>query len=258
MMISSQLIAAAARHGSAAGAAHAAAAVATRAFSSASENTTVSPLGTITAATDAIRSFTTRLKGLSSTISQEVTLKSGQNVTLRDVVLHSRDSPPNDFASAAATSARKEIEPLASQVEEEMSDMAQIFMKDVAPEMAKAASICQETPCGGALWELEKKGKFQMNVQEEFKGSDTPCGRLEAASQEFVELTHTTREEIALGARAALLLRMAKEHNAPLVEVRKTEEGKGAMAKRFHDEMIPTPWIRPKEEYEQLKRTREE
>lgn len=137
-----------------------------------------------------------------------------------------------------------------------MSNMAQTFMTDVAPVMARAASICQETPCGGALWELEKEGK--LNDGNEFAGRDTPCGRLEAASQEFVELTHTTREEIALGARAALLLRMAQEHNAPLVEVRKTKEGKEAMAKRFEREVISTPWIRPKEEYERIKQMKEE
>lgn len=240
--------------------AHAPAVVVTRTFSSASKvEDGNNPLGTITAATDAVRSFTSRLKSLSSTISQDVKLSSGQSVTLRDIVLHSRDSSPSEFASTAAISARKEIEPLASKVEEEMSNMAQKFMTDVAPVMAKAASICQETPCGGALWELENEGKLNDgNVQEEFAGRDTPCGRLEAASQEFVELTHTTREEIVLGARAALLLRMAQEHNAPLVEVRKTKEGKEAMAKRFELEVISTPWIRPKEEYERIQQMREE
>ena len=206
----------AARCRSTAIAAHAPAVVATRAFSSASKvdggnNPANNPLGTITSATDAIRSFTSRLKDLSSTISQDVKLSSGQSVTLRDIVLHSRDSSPSEFASTAAISARKEIEPLAAKVEEEMSNMTQTFMTDVAPVMAKAASICQETPCGGALWELENEGKLNDgNVQEEFAGRDTPCGRLEAASQEFVELTHSTREEMALGARAALLLRMAQ------------------------------------------------
>ena len=242
-----------------ANAAHAPAVVATSAFSSASKvdggnNPANNPLGTITSATDAVRSFTSRLKDLSSAISQDVQLSSGQSVTLRDIVLHSRDSSPSDFASTAARSARKEIEPLAAKVEEEMSNMAQTFMTDVAPVMAKAASICQETPCGGKLWELELNG----NVQEEFAGRDTPCGRLEAASQEFVELTHVTREEMALGARAALLLRMAEEHNSPLVEVRKTKEGKEAMAKRFEREVISTPWIRPKEEYERFQQMREE
>ena len=239
---------------------HAPAVVVTRTFSSASKvDGGNNPLGTITSATDAIRSFTSQLKDLSSTISQDVKLSSGQVVTLRDIVLHSRDSSPSDFASAAAISARKEIEPLAVKVEEEMSNMAQTFMTDVAPVMAKAASICQETPCGGALWELENEGKLNDgNVQEEFAGSDTPCGRLEAASQEFVELTHATREQIALGARAALLLRMAQEHTAPLVEVRKTKEGKEAMAKRFEREIILTPWLRPNEEYERFKKMREE
>ena len=243
-----------------ANAAHAPAVVATSAFSSASKvdggnNPANNPLGTITSATDAVRSFTSRLKDLSSTISQDVQLSSGQSVTLRDIVLHSRDSSPSEFASTAAISARKEIEPLASKVEEEMSNMAQKFMTDVAPVMAKAASICQETPCGGALWELKLN---EGNVQAEFAGRDTPCGRLEAASQEFVELTHVTREEMALGARAALLLRMAEEHNSPLVEVRKTKEGKEAMAKRFEREVISTPWIRPKEEYERFQQMREE
>jgi len=206
------------------------------------------PLGTINNATDAIQIFTTRLKDLSATITQEVKLKSGQSVTLRDIVLHSRDSSPSDFSSFAAVSARKEIEPLATQVEEEMSNMAQVFMADVTPMMAKAASICQETPCGGITWELENEGKFDKNIEVERSGSDTPCGRLEVASQKFVELTHSSREEIALGARAAVLLRMAQEHNAPLIEVNRTQEGKDKMAKRFREEIIPTPWIRPKQE----------
>mmetsp|Transcript_19566 Transcript_19566/g.32357 ORF Transcript_19566/g.32357 Transcript_19566/m.32357 type:complete len:268 (-) Transcript_19566:26-829(-) len=233
-------------------------AVANRAFSSSSNDAGADPLGTINNATDAIRSFTSRLKDLSATITQDVKLASGQSVTLRAIVLHSRDSSPSDFASSAAISARKDIEPLASQVEEEMSNMAQVFMADVAPMMAKAASICEETHCGGIMWELEDEGKFDQSIEVERSGSDTPCGRLEAASQEFVELTHTSREDVALGARAALLIRMAHEHNAPLVEVRKTQEGKDAMAKRFREEMIPTPWIRPKEEFGQLKRMREE
>ena len=249
------------RYGRAAIAANVPAAVApsARTFSPASKADANTPLGTITSATDAIRSFTSQLKDLSLKISQDVTLVSGQSVTLRDIVLHCRDSPPSQFASAAAISARKEIGPLASEVEQVMSDMAQVFMTDVAPAMAKAASICQETPCGGALWELESEGKLNDgNVQEEFAGSDTPCGRLEAASQEFVELTNATREEIALGARAALLLRMSQEHNAPLVEVRKTKEGKEALARRFERELVKTPWLRPKEEYEQFKKMRKE
>jgi len=218
------------------------------------------PLGTINSATASIQAFTSRLSDLSETIGRDVKLSSGQSVTLRDIVLHSRDATVTDFASPAAVSARAEVQSLAAEVEDEMKSMAQDFMADVAPLMSRAASICQETPCGGATWVMAEEGRFStgQSVEEEFSGKDTPCGRLEVASQEFVELTHQTREEVALGSRAALLLRMAKEHNAPLVEVRKTREGKEAMAERFGAEMIPTPWIRPKEEYEQMKRMKEQ
>ena len=55
-----------------------------------------------------------------------------------------------------------------------------------------------------------------LSVQAE----DTPCGRLNAANAAFMELTYHTRAEVALGARAACLLRLAAEHDAPLAVVR--------------------------------------
>jgi len=222
------------------------------------------PLQTIRSASDALSSFSARLRDLSSEISKPVTLPSGQIVTLKDIVLHSRDADEESFGAPAAVSARATVLPLAEKIEKDMKSIAEDYGGPVAFRMASATKVCQYTPCGGASWELEEEAKGKGG---EGKGSggtlhmtrmDTPCGRLHKSSIKFVELTHETREDVALGSRAACLLRMAEEHGVPLASVRKTEEGRKAMGREFAKNKVPTPWVRSDEEYKEYFRIRDE
>lgn len=208
------------------------------------------PLQTIQSASDTLSSFADRLRDLSSEIRKPVTLPSGQVVNLKDIVLHSRDADAESFGAPAATSARSFVLPIAEQIERDMRSMAEDYT-GLANHMARATVLCQDTPCGGASWDLEEEAKGVARM-------DTPCGRLQKSSIEFAELTHETREDVALGSRAACLLRMAEDHGAPLAAVRQTKEGKEAMGREFAREKVPTPWVRTKEEYKEYFRIRDE
>lgn len=218
------------------------------------------PLQTIRSASDALSSFATRLRDLSSEIRKPVTLPSGQVVTLKDIVLHSRDADAESFGAQAAASARSSVLPLAEKIERDMRSMAEDYSGPVATRMARATAICQDTPCGGASWELEEEAKEAVEGGGTLHVTrmDTPCGRLHKSSIKFVELTHETREDIALGSRAACLLRMAEEHGAPLAAVRKKEDGRKAMGQKFAKEKVHTPWVRTEEEYKEYFRIRDE
>ena len=226
--------------------------------SSSSSSNHLNPLEVINGATDALGQFSTRLSHLSDTVSKNITLPSGQVVTLKDIVMHSRDADLSAFQSSVAKTARSTLFPTAESVETELKQMAQSYVSDVMPLMEQATLICKETPCGGATWQVDFSSATKIHVE----ASETPCGRLHNASLAFLELTYDTREQVTLGSRAALILRLAEELGMPLTEIRKS----GAVGQRkqkriqqvFSQENVPTPWMRSPEEYEQFFKLKEE
>jgi hypothetical protein len=222
----------------------------------------LNPLEVINGATDALGQFSTRLCHLSDTVSKEITLPSGQVVTLKDIVMHSRDADLIAFQSSVAKTARSTVFPTAESIETELQQMAHIYVSDVMPLMEQATLICKETPCGGATWQVDFSSATTTGSKIHVPASETPCGRLHAASLAFLELTYDTREQVTLGSRAALILRLAEELGLPLTEIRKS----GAVGQRkqkriqqvFSQEKIPTPWMRSPEEYGQFFKVKEE
>jgi hypothetical protein len=218
----------------------------------------LNPLDVINGATDALDQFSTRLRQLSDTVLKDITLPSGQVVTLKDIVLHSRDAGVFQFQSSAAETARSTVFPTGESVETELKEMADSYASDVMPQMEQATMICKETPCGGSTWEIDFSSATGTKMRVE--GSETPCGRLHNASLAFLELTYETREQVTLGSRAALILRLAEELGSPLSEVRKSGDGaqKQRIQQVFSEEKVPTPWMRSPEEYEQFFKLKEE
>jgi hypothetical protein len=224
--------------------------------SSFSSISTDSPLEVINSATESLQSFTARLTELSDTINSDITLPSGQVVTMKDIVLHSRDAEPSAFYAPAAQDARATVLPIAEIVEKEMKDMASMYETNILKQMAKATRICKDTPCGGATWEVDFNSS---SARIQVEGKDTPCGRLHNASVAFLEVSFETKTQVALGSRAAVLLRMAKEFDAPLAELQKKNgEEMKKMKEIFAAERVHTPWIRTDEEYRQYYQIKEE
>jgi hypothetical protein len=213
------------------------------------------PLEVIHSATESLQSFTTRLAALSDTIQRGITLPSGQVVTMKDIVLHSRDAEPDEFHAPAAQDARTTVVPIAETLEKELYEMALGYESSIFQQMNRATLICKDAPCGGATWEVD----FDSSTTIKVEGKDTPCGRLHNASVAFLELSFETKPQVALASRAAVLLRIAREFNAPLVKIQKMggDEQK-KMQEMFAAEMVRTPWIRSEEEYRQYFQIKEE
>jgi hypothetical protein len=227
--------------------------------SSSSSSKNLNPLEVINGATDALDQFSTRLCQLSDTVSKDITLPSGQVVTLKDIVMHSRDADLLAFQSSLAKTARSTIFPTAESIETELKQMAHSYVSDVMPRMEQATLICKETPCGGATWQVDFSSAMVSKIHVE--GNETPCGRLHNASLAFLEQTYDTREQVALGSRAALILRLAEELGLPLTEVRNSGVGQRKQKRIqqvFSQEKVPTPWMRSPEEYGQFFKLKEE
>lgn len=229
-----------------------AASIRTRTLSSSSSATDEkdSPLTVIQTAIASLQDASTTLNAIRDTIQAPLTLNSGQEVTFKDIVLHSRDAHPNDFHSRAAKDARATVLPIAESIETDLKQLSLQYTTEIAPRMAQATRICQETPCGGASWEVD----FSIPEKVRVEGMDTPCGRLQAASLDFLKLTYTTKQDVILGSRAALIMRLSMELNAPLTLIRQgdDEEQKNKIARVFREQVIPTPWLRSEEEYKQF------
>jgi hypothetical protein len=216
---------------------------------------TDNPLEVINCATESLQSFTERLVELSDTIKSAIALPSGQVVIMKDIVLHSRDAEPSAFHTPAAQDARATVLPIAETVEKEMKDMASVYESSILKQMEKATLICKDTPCGGATWEVDFNSAARIQVE----GKDTPCGRLHNTSVAFLGVSFATKTQVALGSRAAVLLRIAKEFNASLAELQKKDgEEKKKMKEIFAAERVHTPWIRTEEEYRHYYQIKEE
>lgn len=120
------------------------------------------------------------------------------------------------------------------------------------PQMEKANGICQQLGCGGASLEVDESDGGAAAEQVSVKGKDTPCGKMHQASFAFLQATYDTREPILLGSRCALIVRLANELNMPLSSARKEDDLRQKLGQVFASDVVPTPWIRSSEEYEQL------
>ena len=87
-------------------------------------------------------------------------------------------------------------------------------------------------------------------------GKVTPCGLLFEASNNFVNTTLETKDDVELGSRAAIFLRLAQEYKKPLSLVRQSDQ-REEMARRFQAEFQAAPWIRTKAEYDEFVKVKE-
>jgi hypothetical protein len=243
------------------------------------------PLQAIQNATASLNQMSSRLKTLATTLQTSHTIRVVLNkqesqqqpqsqsqpqqqvvgVTLRDVVLHSRDCLPDQFHGSMAQTARTTLLPTAEMMEHDLMDMSHYYTQSVLPQMTLAVQICQETPCGGASWDMDLEAAAAAasatpTPQIRVQGQDTPCGALHAANLSFLETTHDTKEHVLLASRAALILRLALEFNEPLSTVRQSTDPKKKHRMRdvFASQVVATPWIRTKEEYEQFFKLKKE
>lgn len=227
--------------------------ITTRLFASTTDNNdksdTTPPLSVINGAIASLDDASGQLNAIYDTIQAPITLPTtNQQVSFKDLILHSRDAHPNDFHSPAALSARTLVLPIAESLETNLKNLSHYYTTQVTPSMEQATRSCLETPCGGASWE-----EVDSNEDEELI-VDTPCERLQAASMDFLKLTFKTKNEMILASRAALIVRLAMELNAPLTLIQKgdDEEAKNKIQQVFQEQVVPTPWLRSEEEYKQL------
>ena len=215
------------------------------------------PLQVVNEAIGTLATFSDQLRQLSATIRSDVTLPStGQVVTLKDIVIHSRDSDPADFAKPAAAEARRHLlQTVAEPVESELQEMVKSYQNHLLPKMEKSAQICQASNCGGATWEMDL-GNATESQTIRLEGKETPCWRLHEANLAFLEMTYDTKQDMILGSRAALLLRLSCELNLPLTTIRNDKEAYSEQNQRiktvFSQAVVPTPWIRSDEQYKQF------
>jgi hypothetical protein len=216
------------------------------------------PLQVIQNATSVLQDASSRLESIGKTIQTPLTLNTGQEATVKDIVLHSRDSKPAEFQERVAKDARALVLPIAESIEEDLKELAAFYRTTVRPQVERATLICKDTPCGGVTWEIDFAANVDSKVQIE--GKDTPCGRLQDASFSFLQVTHDTKEHVLLGSRGALILRLAKELDSPLSFVRASDdkERKARIGKVFAEQVVATPWLRSDEEYEQFSRVKQE
>lgn len=133
-----------------------------------------------------------------------------------------------------------------------------------------ATRICQETPCGGASWEMDLEA-LQKNptktVSDEtgnqhvkLDGMDSPCGKLQLASFNFLKTTYETKPQVLMGSRALLILQLSIEFNLPLRSIKEsgTKEQNQQIKETFETQVIQTPWLRTEKEYKQLLQVQEE
>ena len=76
------------------------------------------------------------------------------------------------------------------------------------------------------------------------------------ASNDFVNTTLETKDDVELGSRAVIFLRLAQEYKKPLSLVRQSDQ-REEMARRFQAEFQAAPWIRTKAEYDEFVKVKE-
>eukprot|EP00934_Nitzschia_sp_Nitz4_P004124 Nitzschia sp. Nitz4//scaffold63_size106090//93394//94239//NITZ4_004413-RA/size106090-processed-gene-0.155-mRNA-1//-1//CDS//3329556044//4114//frame0 len=226
------------------------------------------PLELVQTAMDALSDFSERLRTVAKSVDHRHTVsEQGRPISVAEITLHSRDCSVEEFGSPAARSARDILLGEAKTVEASMKELVELYMKDVGPKMAQASKACQETPCGGASWELDMESLIEKATKQgneetpdgnqtvNLSGLEgTPCGRLQMASLNFIEATMETKPQMMMAARARFLLELAMEFDTPLKEVRQngTKEQNQKIMDTFEAQVVPTPWIPSDEEYANL------
>jgi hypothetical protein len=224
------------------------------------------PHETIQGAMRALEDFSSRLIQLGELIDRPHTLPGtllDRTVTLPEMVLHSRDTSLEDFQSPTAQAARQLVsETTAQEVDQELQQLARDYSASVAPQMEQATRLCQETPCGGATWELDLEALSQQESTTTPGGNQRVAldGMTSTPSIKFLEATYTTKPQVVMGSRALLILNLAMDFNAPLQHIRTsgTNEQNQQIRQTFEQNVVPTPWLRSDEEYQQLLQLQEE
>ncbi len=162
----------------------------------------------------------------------------------------------------------------ATKLEADLIDLAHEYTQTIQPQMQQATTICQETPCGGATWELDlstlyERAKEQGGIRSDCPTSatqkvsidgmhETPCGRLQLQSMSFLETTLRTKPQMRMAARCRTLLALSMEFEAPLRHIRThgTPEQNQRIRLQFQKCDTFTPWIRTDAEYEQLQQVK--
>eukprot|EP00980_Cylindrotheca_fusiformis_P022594 scaffold9485_cov107-Cylindrotheca_fusiformis.AAC.1 len=147
--------------------------------------------------------------------------------------------------------------------EKELRSLAGLY-PTLSKQMANATKICQETPCGGVSWILDlealqnnpnrKVSEETGNQHVSLDGMESPCGQLHQASLSFLQQTFHSKDQAIMGSRALLILQLAMDLNRPLQYIRQhgTKEENQKIRLTFENQVVPTPWIRTDEEYQQL------
>jgi hypothetical protein len=240
-----------------------------RAFSSGDENPPAKVI--VETAIDSLRDFAAKLRDVAVRIDQphavQTPLRTIQ-VSIAEAALHSRDATMDDFSTLLAETTRERLLQEAKKIEVSLAVLAEEYVTTIQPQMERATILCQETPCGGATWELDisslqerakEQGTFLGNGSGNQRVTlggiqDTPCGRLQVQSMSFLETTWHTKQQALMASRCRILIELAVELRAPLRHIRThgTAEQNQMIRSRFQAEVIPTPWIRTDLEYEEL------
>jgi len=224
------------------------------------------PLELLHAATKMAKESSERLVSIAGKIDQPFSIPNfSKEVTLKDIVLHSRDASPEAFHQDVAVEARAQVLVVAEEIESELKGFGEHFTIQLKPVMDSAAMMCKELDCGGASLDVEKIQKAMeqqgdesglLNLEKEI----TPCEKFTNATLDFLQTTYETKEQVALGSRSALILRLAQEFNDPLATVRNDNDNEGAkkMSQVFAEQVVPTPWVKSNEEYQEFFKIREQ
>ena len=204
------------------------------------------PLELVTVAREELEAFGKRLMKVQDTVKE--TPRFGQTV------MQCRDASMETFAHPSSVEARDSVFATATQLEAELREMCVDYSDKLTPLMEQAAKLCTETPCGGLSWEMSDEqwdALTSRGSSHRSAGKVTPCGLMFAASNTFIGITLSTRDEVDIASRAAIFLRMSRDFGKPLKLVRQGDQRK-EMAKIFQSQFQPAPWIRSQEEYDKF------
>ena len=223
-----------------------------------------------------LQEFATKLQYMAGRVDQRHSVTTPLRtiqVSVAEAALHSRDSTMEDFSTALAGTMRELLVKEAKNLEASLVDLAHEYTQTIQPQMQQATAICQETPCGGATWELNLSTLYERAKEQGAMRSDstsanqkvsidgiheTPCGRLQLQSMSFLETTLHTKQQMLMAARCRTLLELSIEFEAPLRHIRThgTSEQNQRIRLQFQNCDTLTPWIRTDAEYKQLRQVK--
>ena len=226
---------------------------------------------------DSLRDFAAKLRDLAGRVDHRHTITTplrSIQVSVAEAALHSRDSSMEDFSTTLAGEMRELLVQEAKILEADLAVLANEYTHTIQPQMQRATTMCLETPCGGATWELNiatllERANEQGGVRGDTTTSsnqkvalgdmhETPCGRLHLQSMSFLETTLLTKQEMMMVSRCRTLLALSMEFGAPLQHIRThgSPEQNQRIRSEFQKGDNSTPWIRTDVEYEQLRKVK--